>query len=215
MFSPPDWVLNNLMIANVLTWGTLAIEVAIGVLVWKQKWRPWVLAMGVALHLSISVFLEVGFFSAAMFVLYLAFIPTDRVRALVSRLEKRVSAVTERFGRQDDDDDDDVAESINLDHTDEDDIRVPERHGRVVVNGRAVREPVPAPRPVGDVAANGGPAMNGRRVREPMPGPKRVPVPPHIVDDEPTGRHARRTPQPMTVAISADSRRHVRPHRRC
>jgi len=40
---------------------------------------------GVVLHLSISLFLEVGFFSASMFVLYLAFVPPERVKAFIAR----------------------------------------------------------------------------------------------------------------------------------
>jgi len=199
ILTPPEWVLNNLMIANALTWGTLVIEVAIGVLVWKQNWRPWVLAMGVVLHLSISLFLEVGFFSASMFVLYLAFVPPERVKALIAQCEKRLSALTAR--RHDDEGDED-----------EDDLPVPEEGERVVVDGDTVDEPVSAPR-LGvvangrvvrefvppqqmrpDVATSGAvpAAVNGHRVREPLPGPRRLPVRRPITEVQPTGRHARR-----------------------
>lgn len=93
----PKWVTDNLLIVNALTWGTLVIELAIAVLVWNRSWRPWVLAAGVALHLSISVFLEVGFFSCAMFVLYLAFIPPDRAQALAAGVQARLTRLRRRL----------------------------------------------------------------------------------------------------------------------
>lgn len=71
----PRSISTNPPLMNVATWGTLAVELGIGILVWNQRLRPWVLAAGVALHLSIMVTLSVGFFSPAMFVLYLAFVP--------------------------------------------------------------------------------------------------------------------------------------------
>ncbi|WP_083410289.1 HTTM domain-containing protein [Mycolicibacterium rutilum] len=109
----PDWLSHNLLFSNALTWGTLVIELAIGILVWKRSWRPWVLAGGVVLHLSISLFLEVGFFSCAMFVLYLAFIPPERAEALAKGTQTRLAAlkarVLDRFSDEDDDEEDDEA----------------------------------------------------------------------------------------------------------
>jgi hypothetical protein len=87
--------------SNVLTWGTLGAEIALGVLVWNRRWRPWVLACGVALHLSISVALEVGFFSASMFVLYLAFIPPERAKKIADGVHKRLTALLARFRSRD------------------------------------------------------------------------------------------------------------------
>jgi hypothetical protein len=174
VFQPPGWLLDNLLIANVLTWGTLTIEVAIGVLVWKRKWRPWVLAMGVMLHLSISFFLDVGFFSVAMFVLYLAFVPPERVQALVVRIQMRTSAVTARFRRQDDTDEEDIAQPMTVDRIDETDVCVAERDEQVVVNRREVLEHAPAPRQSANTAVDGWPDVNGRAVRQPVPASRRA-----------------------------------------
>lgn len=71
----PQAISTNPPLMNIATWGTLAVELALGILVWNHRLRPWVLAAGVALHLSIMATLSVGFFSPAMFVLYLAFVP--------------------------------------------------------------------------------------------------------------------------------------------
>ena len=41
--SPPHWLTSNALLMNVATWGTLALEVAIGILVWVKPLRRWVL----------------------------------------------------------------------------------------------------------------------------------------------------------------------------
>jgi hypothetical protein len=92
LFSVPEWVAANALLVNVVTWGTILVELAIAVLVWNRTCRPWVLAAGVVLHLSIMVTLSVGFHSLAMFVLYLAFVSwetTQRLPDTVGRLLRR------------------------------------------------------------------------------------------------------------------------------
>ncbi|TFV59175.1 hypothetical protein E4P42_09500 [Mycobacterium sp. PS03-16] len=81
-FTTPTWITDTLVISNVLSWGTLVIELAIGLMVWNRRWRPWVLAAGVALHVSILFSMAIGLFSLAIFVLYLAFLPSERARAI-------------------------------------------------------------------------------------------------------------------------------------
>jgi hypothetical protein len=79
---PPDWLFGSAVIVNVATWGTLLIELAIAVLVWNERCRFWVLAAGVLLHVTLAVTMNVGFFSFAMFVLYLAFVPWQAVQSM-------------------------------------------------------------------------------------------------------------------------------------
>jgi hypothetical protein len=86
LFHAPEWLTGNALLVNVATWGTILIELAIAVLVWNRRCRPWVLLAGVALHLSIMVTLSVGFHSLAIFVLYLAFVPWERVQELPGRV---------------------------------------------------------------------------------------------------------------------------------
>jgi hypothetical protein len=76
----PDWISTSPLLMNITTWGTLAVELSIGVLVWNRRCRPWVLTAGVLLHLSIMATLSVGFFSPAVFILYLAFVPAAVAR---------------------------------------------------------------------------------------------------------------------------------------
>lgn len=85
----PEWLAANAVLVNAVTWGTLLIELAIAVLVWNRRWRPWVLGAGVVMHLVMMVNLNIGFFSLAMFVLYLAFVPADAVERMPSQLKNR------------------------------------------------------------------------------------------------------------------------------
>lgn len=93
-FQAPAILTDQLLIVNLLTYGTLAAEVALAILVWNRKLRPWVLFAGVALHLGIDVFLEVGFFSYLMLVGYIAFIPPDRLELALRTVFARRAART-------------------------------------------------------------------------------------------------------------------------
>jgi len=92
----PHWLSANALVVNAVTWGTLALELAIGVLVWNRRLRSWVLYAGVAMHLSIMVTIGIGFFSVAMFVLYLAFVPPDTVQRLPGVIRRRVRLLRRR-----------------------------------------------------------------------------------------------------------------------
>jgi hypothetical protein len=96
LFLAPEWLTGNALLVNMATWGTILIELAIAVLVWNRRWRPWVLAVGIALHLSIMFTISVGFHSLAMFVLYLAFVPWETAQ----RLPEKVGRILKRSPRR-------------------------------------------------------------------------------------------------------------------
>ena len=83
----PAFVTHSVLLTELLTFGTLAVELSLGVLVWNRALRPWVLMLGLILHLSIEVSILVGFFSLAMLAAYLAFVPPETAarRALAAR----------------------------------------------------------------------------------------------------------------------------------
>ena len=91
-FPVPGGVSTSVLASNVTTYGTLAIELALAILVWNRRARPWVLGAGVALHLAISYSIRVGFFTLAMFVLYLAFLPNETASRLIWAVRDRLSA---------------------------------------------------------------------------------------------------------------------------
>ncbi len=85
----PNWLVTNALAMNAATWGTLAVELAVGVLVWVPRCRPWVLSAGILMHLMIDIHLQIGIFSYAMFVMYLAWVSPETVRTLPDRLRRR------------------------------------------------------------------------------------------------------------------------------
>jgi vitamin K-dependent gamma-carboxylase-like protein len=85
-FPVPGFITDSLLVSNVLTFGTLAVELALGILVWNRKLRPWVLLAGVSLHLGIDYAVRVGFFSYVVLVAYIAFLPPETVESWLTSL---------------------------------------------------------------------------------------------------------------------------------
>jgi Vitamin K-dependent gamma-carboxylase len=81
----PHWFASSALLMNAVTWGILTVEFSIAILVWNNRLRPWVLAAGVVMHTLIMITITVGFFTLAMFVLYLAFVPPETVERLFRR----------------------------------------------------------------------------------------------------------------------------------
>jgi hypothetical protein len=81
------------LLVNLITWGTVVLELALGTLVWNRRLRPLVLAAGVLMHTVIALTINVGFFTPAMFVLYLAFVPAEFVRDLPASVRRRLRRV--------------------------------------------------------------------------------------------------------------------------
>lgn len=87
----PDFLSDQLILVNLATYGTLAVEFALAVLVWNRRARPWVLVAGVALHLGIEITMTLGFFSMVVFVTYLAFVPPDTAERWVGVARRRLT----------------------------------------------------------------------------------------------------------------------------
>ena len=81
----PRVVLDSAAVINIATWAVLAGELLLGILVWRRRVRLAVMVIGAVLHLAIMVTIAVGFFSPAMMLLYLAFLPPDVAGRWVSR----------------------------------------------------------------------------------------------------------------------------------
>ena len=84
-FPVPNLVTQLPAVSTFFTYATLGIELSLALLVWNRRLRPWVLSAGVLLHLGVDWSLRVGFFSLAVFVLFIAFIPPDRASAGIRR----------------------------------------------------------------------------------------------------------------------------------
>ena len=99
-FPVPSFILESALLANLATWSVLAIELGIGILVWNRTLRPYALLVGVAMHMGIDLGLRVGFFSYAMFVVYMAFLPSRRTADVILALRERLGARRELGVRQ-------------------------------------------------------------------------------------------------------------------
>jgi Vitamin K-dependent gamma-carboxylase len=90
-FPVPHFVTHSLLISNVLTFGTLVIELSLAVLVWNRRLRPWVLLAGLSLHLGIEYSVRVGFFGLAVTSMYLLWVPPERMESVLLALRRRFS----------------------------------------------------------------------------------------------------------------------------
>ena len=86
--------------SNLLTYGTLAVELSLGLLVWNRKLRPWVLIAGLGLHLGIEYAIRVGFFTLALCVAYLAWVPPATMDRVLLRLRDRLEALRRSLVRR-------------------------------------------------------------------------------------------------------------------
>lgn len=75
--TPPSWMIDNIAVVAALTWGALAIELALAMLLWAKPLRPFLIVLGLTLHLFIDAFMLVGFFGLAMAVGLLSFLDAD------------------------------------------------------------------------------------------------------------------------------------------
>lgn len=88
---PLSWT-ESLVLGNLFAYATLAVELALAVLIWNRRARPWVIGAGVALHLFIDLSFSLGFFSAVILVSYLSFVPDDAADRWVERVRARFAS---------------------------------------------------------------------------------------------------------------------------
>ena len=66
-----------LWVINLITWGTVAVELALALLIWVPRLRLYVLAGGVMLHLGIEYSMNIPLFSFMMIASYLTFLTAE------------------------------------------------------------------------------------------------------------------------------------------
>jgi hypothetical protein len=89
-FPLPDFIATSPLVAGLATYGTLAVELSIAILVWNRRARPYVLAAGVLLHLFIDYRIYVGFFSYAILTMYLAFLSPKTAARVIEASQARL-----------------------------------------------------------------------------------------------------------------------------
>ncbi len=71
------WMIHFPWLYQSLSVATWAWEISFPILVWQSRFRPWVLLVGVSMHLGIGMFLGMWTFGLAMIFIYLAFVPAE------------------------------------------------------------------------------------------------------------------------------------------
>ncbi|HUR52163.1 MAG TPA: HTTM domain-containing protein [Mycobacteriales bacterium] len=92
-FLVPQGIATSVTASALLTYGTLVVEGALVFGLWLPRFRWWVMAAGVSIHLGIEATLLIGWFSLTVISCYLAFVPPETLRRVVG-------AVLERLGRE-------------------------------------------------------------------------------------------------------------------
>jgi hypothetical protein len=76
----PPAIANSVLVAALLTYGTLITEGFLILGLWHPKTRWWAMSAGIAMHLGIEATLLTGWFSLTIISCYLAFIPASTLR---------------------------------------------------------------------------------------------------------------------------------------
>lgn len=89
-FPVPDLVRESLLVGNVMTYFTVAVELSLPFLLWTKRTR-WVgILAGVGMHLGFDYTMRLGFFFPAMLIGYIAFVRPDELEAFQRRVRRLV-----------------------------------------------------------------------------------------------------------------------------
>jgi hypothetical protein len=80
----------SVLLANLLTYGTLVVELSLAILIWNRKLRPVVITLGIALHLFIEVTFGLGFFSTVIIMSYISFVPEETMAKFLLNIRGRL-----------------------------------------------------------------------------------------------------------------------------
>ncbi len=85
-------LLNHLLLLKLLTWGTLAVEFALGTLIWIKELRYWVLLAGISLHLGIEMTMIIPLFEWVMIAMMIVQVPPQDMKKFLQAVSDRLRA---------------------------------------------------------------------------------------------------------------------------
>ena len=94
---PVPYLFDHLWTIKLLTWGALAVEVAMGTLVWLRDLRYPVLLAGLALHLGLEYSMNIQLFQWVILSAYILFVEPEDV-SRVARWVRRRPSYADRSG---------------------------------------------------------------------------------------------------------------------
>jgi hypothetical protein len=84
---PVPYLNEHMWTIKLMTWGTLIVEFALGVLIWIKEFRYWVLLGGVLLHLGIDYSMNIPLFGPTMMAAYLTFVDPEHMERVITRMK--------------------------------------------------------------------------------------------------------------------------------
>ena len=90
------YVFDFALLSKVITWTALAIEFAMGSLIWVKEWRKWVLLSGIVLHVGIELTMSIGFFEWIMMGSYVLFLEKEELDKLLMPFKNIALKVTSK-----------------------------------------------------------------------------------------------------------------------
>lgn len=82
---PLPFVMDSIPLLKLATWGTLLIELALGILVWFKEFRKPVIIAGIIFHIGIEYVMSIPFFELYMIALILNFFTPEEHKTFVEK----------------------------------------------------------------------------------------------------------------------------------
>jgi len=90
---PVPFLFDHLWTVRLVTWGTLAVELALGTLIWVPRLRYYVLRMGILLHLGLEYSMDIPLFQWITMSTYLCFLAPEDLRAAAVGIRRWAGAM--------------------------------------------------------------------------------------------------------------------------
>lgn len=87
----PTAITGSAFVSAVLTYGTLAVELSVGLLVWSRRARPFVVVPAILLHVLIDATIVAGLFSATVLTAFVAFVEPETANRWIANARERAS----------------------------------------------------------------------------------------------------------------------------
>jgi hypothetical protein len=78
----PTFLISPSLLVVLLTYATVLLQLMLPIFLWRRQTRMFGILLGTTFHLTIDLFLVVGFFAPLMVVLYLSFLDADQLRGV-------------------------------------------------------------------------------------------------------------------------------------
>lgn len=94
---PVPYLLDNAFLLQLMTWGTLLLETALGTLIWFKEYRRKLILAGLAFHFGIEWMMSIPFFEINMAALLILFFTPEEVREFVQRKKHKFRLFLEKL----------------------------------------------------------------------------------------------------------------------